>query len=125
MHGLENTVMLLTTVMVTLVPQHASKAVGGSNVQPVPHSTVLGPAQLMVGGFVSTIVATSVQIAVFEQQSVAFHVKVTVPLHGTTPLLVTTLISVTRTVPQHASNADGGNACQPFVVPAVLAHWIV
>ena len=62
--------------MVTFVPQHASNAVGVSNVQPVPHSSVRGPLQLMFGGFVSISVTTCVQNAELEQQSVACHVSV-------------------------------------------------
>ena len=73
---------MLRTLIVTFVPQHASKAVGVSNVQPVPHSSVLGPLQLIIGGFVSISVTICVQNEEFEQQSVAFHVSVMFALHG-------------------------------------------
>src|SRR5512137_1404201 len=40
-HGQEPLVTVLSTVIATLVPQHTSTALGGSNVQVLPHSTVL------------------------------------------------------------------------------------
>src|SRR3954465_14997767 len=64
--ALEGDTIVLSTVIVTFVPQHASKAVGVSNVQPVPHSSVRGPLQLITGGFVSIIVTTCVQNEEFE-----------------------------------------------------------
>jgi hypothetical protein len=79
--GDEEMVTLLATLMVTLVPQHRSKAVGGSNVQPVPHSTNFKGAQVMIGGLVSMIETVSVQKAVFEQQSIAAQVNVMTRLH--------------------------------------------
>jgi hypothetical protein len=79
--GEEMTVMLLATLMVTLVPQQASKAVGGSNVQPVPHSTNFNGAQVRTGGLVSMIETVSVQKAVLEQQSIADQVSVITKLH--------------------------------------------
>ena len=118
--------IVLTTLIVTFVPQHESNAVGVSNVQPVPHSSVRGPAQLMVGGLVSTKVMISLQNEEFEQQSVAFQVSVILALHGKLPL-VTALKRVTRTVPQQLSNAGGGTGVHGFP-PAVLPHmttWLV
>src|SRR5256885_6676236 len=107
--------------MVIFVPQQASKAVGVSNVQPVPHSTVLGPAQLTMGGLVSVMVMISVQKAELEQQSVAFQVKVMISLQGTEPL-VTALKMVTLTAAQQASTAVGGVSTQPPGVPAAVPH---
>jgi len=101
-------VTVFKTVMVTFVPQQASNAVGGSNVQAVPHCTILLGEQLMIGGLVSTIETTSVQKAALVQQSTARHVRVTIALHGS-EALVTALNSETTTfVPQHASMAVGG-----------------
>src|SRR5436190_2048009 len=42
-------------LMVTFVPSQTSAAVGGVNDQGVPHSTVAGGAQTMVGGVESTM----------------------------------------------------------------------
>src|SRR5206468_1472353 len=47
-------VRVLNTVMVTLVPQQLSVAVGLSKVQMAPHWTVLLEAQVRLGGLVST-----------------------------------------------------------------------
>ena len=71
-----NTVTLLSARIVTFVPQHWSKAVGGSYVHAVPHSTILFGEQVMDGGLVSVMVISSVQNAEFVQQSVAFQVSV-------------------------------------------------
>jgi len=49
-------VIVLRMVMVTLVPQQPSSAVGGSKVQALPHCTALLVAQVITGGVVSTIV---------------------------------------------------------------------
>jgi hypothetical protein len=76
--GGKKLVNVLTTVRMTFVPQQASKTTGSSNVQGVPHSTVLFVAQVSVGGVVSTIVTTSVQVAVLVQQSCACQVMVIV-----------------------------------------------
>ena len=48
------TVFTMTTV--TLLPLQLSTAVGGSNAQVVPHSTVLLLAQVITGGMVSRTV---------------------------------------------------------------------
>ena len=53
-HGHRPLVTVLTTAMVTLVPQQTSEAVGRSNDQFEPHWTVLLAAQVMTGGMVST-----------------------------------------------------------------------
>jgi len=103
---------VLSTVIVTFVPQHASKAVGVSKVQPVPHSSVRGPLQLITGGFVSIIVTTCVQNEEFEQQSVACHVKVIVALQGKLPFVIA-LNKETRTAEQQLSVAVGGVGVQP------------
>ena len=49
-------VTVLTMVMVTLVPSQMSLATGGVNTHGVPHSTMRLPAQLRLGGVVSTTV---------------------------------------------------------------------
>ena len=70
-------VIVVSTVMVTFVPQQRSKAVGGSNDQMASHWTVLLLAQVITGGVVSITWTTSVQVEVFVQQSVACQVLVT------------------------------------------------
>jgi hypothetical protein len=77
-HGGTKFVNVPRIVTVTFVPQHASKAVGSSKVHGFPHSTILLVAHVSVGGIVSTIFTTSVQTDVFEQQSDACHVIVSV-----------------------------------------------
>jgi hypothetical protein len=62
-------------VMVTLVPQQTSEAVGELNDQVEPHWTVLLLAQVMTGGRVSTTVTVWLQVAVLLQQSVALQVR--------------------------------------------------
>ena len=69
-------VVVPTTVMITLVPQQASKALGGSKLQLLPHSTVLLVAQLSTGGVVSRTVTAWLQVALLVQQSVACQVRV-------------------------------------------------
>src|SRR6185503_4953075 len=71
----ENTLVeLLSMVIVTLVPQQASKATGMSKAQGEPHSTVWFVPQVSTGGVVSIMVTTSVQVAVLVQQSWASQV---------------------------------------------------
>jgi hypothetical protein len=69
-------VMVPVTRMVTFVPTQLSDAEGVSKVQAEPHWTVLLLAQVMTGGVVSTTVTAWLHDAVFEQQSVACHVRV-------------------------------------------------
>jgi hypothetical protein len=75
-HRLAKIVTLLATVIVMFVPQQSSIAVGVSKVQPEPHSTAFGPAQVTIGGFVSMMLTVSVQKAALVQQSTAFQVSV-------------------------------------------------
>ena len=70
-------VTVLSTVMVTLVPQQTSEAEGASKLQAEPHSTVLLVAQVITGGVVSTTVTVWLQVLLLPQQSVACHVRVT------------------------------------------------
>ena len=69
-------VVVPTRLIVKLVPQQASTALGGSKLQVEPHSTVLLVAQVNTGGVVSTTVTVWLQVALFEQQSVACQVRV-------------------------------------------------
>src|SRR5437879_1913814 len=69
-------VTVLTTLIVTFVPQQASRAVGVSKVQGVPHSTTLFDGQLMTGGVVSDTVMVWLQVLVLPQQSVANQTRV-------------------------------------------------
>ena len=75
--GVPNNGVVNWTVIVTFVPQHASKGVGGSKTIGVPHSTVLLGAQVGTGGVVSAIMIVSVHEAVLVQQSTACQVFVT------------------------------------------------
>ena len=69
-------VTVLSTVMVTFVPQQASMAVGAVNDHGVPQLTVRLLAQVRTGGCVSTSVIVWLHVAVFEQQSMACQVRV-------------------------------------------------
>src|SRR5205809_722073 len=71
-------VVVLRTVMATLVPSHASRAVGALNVKGVPHSTVWFWLQARVGGVVSTTVMVWLQLALLPHWSVARQVRVAV-----------------------------------------------
>jgi hypothetical protein len=113
--GLAKMVWLLRTKTATFEPQHGSKAVGVSNVQPEPHSTVFGPAHVMIGGLVAMTLTTLVQKAAFEQQSTACQIRVTKALHGIGPLVIALRSETVTFVPQQASKAVGGVGCQPFV----------
>jgi len=70
-------VTVLRTVTITLVPQHASIAVGGLNDHVEPHCTILFDAQISTGGVVSVIMMVCAHVAELLQQSVACHVLVT------------------------------------------------
>jgi hypothetical protein len=118
---LDGATIVLRTVTVTFVPQHESKAVGGSKVQLVPHSSVRAGPQRMVGGLVSTSVTTSVQKDEFEQQSVACQFRVIVALHGNEPFVIA-FTSETVTVPQQASTALGGFGTHPPPGVPALPH---
>src|SRR5262245_48863539 len=67
------------TVFNTLIAglrQHRSVAVGGSNVQFEPHSTVLFVAQVRTGGVVSTIVTAWLQVLVLPWRARASKTRV-------------------------------------------------
>src|SRR6266403_2096277 len=68
-------VVVPSTLIVKLVPQQRSTALGGSKLQAAPHSTVLLVAQVNTGGVVSTMVTVWLQVALFEQQSVACQIR--------------------------------------------------
>ena len=118
-------VMLLKMVSVTFVPQQASKAVGGSKVQAVPHSTNLFEAQVMTGGLVSVMVTISVQKAVLVQQSVACHVSVMISLHGIEPFVMELRSATVTFVPQHASKAGGGVGVHGVPIGVTKPHEMV
>jgi hypothetical protein len=77
-HGVLTFVTTLTRLTVTFVPQQKSITVGRSPNQLVldPHSICLNGGQFKIGGFVSTMLTTSVQNAELVQQSVARQVRV-------------------------------------------------
>src|SRR5437763_15304221 len=70
-------VTVLIIVIVGVGPQ-TSVALAASKLQAVPHSMVLGPAHVIVGGVVSTTVARWRHGAVLVQASGACHVRVAV-----------------------------------------------
>src|SRR5438552_1366300 len=91
-----------TTVMVTLVPQQSSTALGWSKLQGVPHGTLLFVAQVMTGGAVSIIWMDWLHVALLPQQSVARQVRVISPLQLLPLVTVLTTVMVTL-LPQQAS----------------------
>jgi hypothetical protein len=95
------------TVIVTFVPQHASNAVGASNVHAVPHWTVLFGAQATTGGAVSVTITVWLQVAVLPQQSTACQLRVWVRVQPTMFVVVLVIVTVTF-VPQQRSEAVGG-----------------
>src|SRR6266478_3995645 len=100
-------------LMVTLVPQQASNAVGGVNVQGVPGVIVMFDAQVITGGVVSTIVTVWAQVAeVLLQQSVACHLRVTIVKHLENTLVNVACMVMVTLVPQQASNAVGASNVQ-------------
>src|SRR5690242_4215375 len=103
-------VKVLKTVMVTLVPQQTSEAVGSSKVQAEPHSTGLGAAQVMTGAVVSAPVTIWLQVALLVEQSVACQVRVMTC--GQVPLVVVLEIVTVTLVPQQASEAVGSSKVQ-------------
>src|SRR5687767_4568641 len=86
--------------------QQEFAAVGGSNVQSKPQSTVLFVGQLKMAAFVFTTVTICVQVMLLVQQSVAVHVRVM--YCGQTPFVTVTNASV-MFVPQQSSETAGGS----------------
>src|ERR1041384_3850452 len=78
-------VIVLTTVMVTLVPDQSSNATGGVKLHAEPHCTPKS-VQNSCGGVVSTTVTCRVQVFVLPQASNAPQVMVMTC--GQTPLVV-------------------------------------
>jgi hypothetical protein len=68
-----------------MVPQ-ASLAVGGSKVQPAPHSTILFAAQIITGGLVSTTLTVWLQVLALPQPSVALQILVALKVPPQEPL---------------------------------------
>src|SRR5215471_4916645 len=114
--------------MVTLVPQQGEKAVGASNVQPEPHSTVLFVAQLMAGGVVLTMVIVWLHVLELPQQSIA--TQVWVMNCGQSPL-VTVRIGNSCTLVQQLSKATGTSNvqawphCTVLLVPQMITGGVV
>jgi len=91
-------VTVLTIVMVA-TPQ-LLLAVGVSKVRlPTPHSLVLLPAQLIVGGTVETAAIVWLHVLVLPHASVATHLRVATKVFPQ-PKLVSVLRTDTLTVPQ-------------------------
>src|SRR5437867_85193 len=96
-------VTVLRIVMVTLVPQQASAAVGGSKPQGVPHSTVLLVAQVITGGVVSTTRTSCVQVMRLSQQSLASQMREIDCKHVVDTLVIVATGVIVTFVPQHIS----------------------
>jgi len=108
------------TVIVTLVPQQASTAVGGENVQGVPSATVMLEAQVSTGGVVSRLVTIWLHVAELLQQSVARQVRVIVPGHGVGFWVMVLRMVMVTFVPQQPSSAVGGSKLQALPHCTVL-----
>ena len=79
--------------METFVPEQASEAVGESNVQGVPNSTVLLAAHVRTGAVVSMIRTVWLQVAELEQESVARQVRVTLKVAPHAPTLLVRVLT--------------------------------
>src|SRR5260370_42024051 len=129
-----------TTVIVTLLPQQASTALGRSKLQLLLQGTFLFVAQVMTGGVVSTTVTVWLHVALLEQQSVACHVRV-IASEQAVPLVVVPVTVMVTLVPQPTSEAVGASKLQAephctvlllapvitggvvvYTVPALAAH---
>src|SRR3989442_8279256 len=96
-------VTVLNTLMVTLVPQHASEALGGSKLQLLPHSTVLLLAQVSTGGVVSPTVKHWLQMLLFAQPSLARPGRGMTREQGLAVLVTVLSTLIVTLVPQHPS----------------------
>src|SRR5437773_11174197 len=85
-------VWVFRTNMEMLVPQQASKAVGGVKTQALPHVTVKSGAQVTTGGVVSTTVTAWVQVTPAPLQSTANQTCSAFWLHGPPVLFVVVLM---------------------------------
>ena len=65
---------MVPTTVIELVPQ-VSMAVGGSKVQRLPHSTVFGAAQTIVGGVVSLTRTACEQVFELPHRSLTLQVR--------------------------------------------------
>src|SRR6185436_12670423 len=88
-------VVVLVISMTTLVPSHASTAVGRVKANGLPHSTIWSCAQVRLGGVVSTIVTVWLHNVVLPQASVARQVRTTLKSFGQRGLA--TLVTVLTT----------------------------
>src|SRR5260370_1392555 len=107
-----------TTVIVTLLPQQASTALGRSKLQLLLQGTLLFVAQVMTGGVVSTTVTVWLHVALLEQQSVACQVRV-IASEQAAPLVVVPVTEMVTFVPQQTSEAEGASKLQ------AEPHWTV
>ena len=100
-------------LIVTLVPEQTSKAVGAVKLQGSPHSTIRSELQVSTGGRVSTTRMVWLHKAVLVQLSVTRQVRVALKLFGQDPALVSVLTMLMVTfVPSQMSLANGGVNCQ-------------
>src|SRR5437588_632267 len=88
-----------TIVIVGVGPQ-TSVALGASKLQAVPHSMVLDPAHVIVGGVVSTTVTVWLHSALLVQASVACHVRIAVNVFPHAELVTVLTIVIIGAGPQ-------------------------
>src|ERR1043166_2141189 len=103
----QSALVVVLKMTIRFVPHPSAGAEGGSNVQAVPHSTVLFVAHVIVGGVVSTTVTVWLQVFVLLQTSIAAQVRVAEKVLPHSGLVVVFKIT-TRLVPQPSAGAEGG-----------------
>ena len=105
--------MVFSMVMITLVPEHTSNAVGAVKLQGNPHSTIRSELQVSTGGLVSTTKIDWLHTAMLVHMSRTCQVRVALNVFGHDPALVTvvTMLMITF-VPSQTSLANGGVNCQ-------------
>jgi len=104
-------VTVLRTIVITLVPLQASRALGSSKLQTEPHWTVLFVAQVNTGAVVSAIVTVWLQMELLVQRSVACQVRV-ISSEQPVPLVVVFRTETVTFVPLQASRALGWSKVQ-------------
>jgi hypothetical protein len=115
-------VTVLTITIVTLVVSKLSEAVGLSNIQLDPHTTILFVGQLITGGVVSETATIWLQVAAFEQPSVALQVRVAMNAFPQVKLVTVLTILMVTFVPPHKSLAVGASNVQ--AVPASITLFV-
>src|ERR1043165_7879966 len=87
-------VWVFATNMKTLVPQHASNAVGGVKTQELPHVTVMSGAQLTTGGLVATAAPAGVHVPGTPPQSISCQTCSAFWLQGLPAVLLVVVLMI-------------------------------